>query len=157
LPPHPGLEHLLFLIGTWQGGGHGEYPTIEPFSYGEEISIEHVVDPFLLYSLKSWATQDGSPLHFERGFLRPGPEPGSVELTLAHPLGLTEMSHGRVHGTDMDLTSTAMGRTPSGEPVTGVARRYRIVGDQMTYEIDMAMEQTPMSRHLTGTLRRIAP
>jgi hypothetical protein len=155
--PHPGIEPLAFLIGTWRGGGGGEYPTIDPFSYGEEIRFEHVGDPFLLYSLRSWATEDDSPLHFERGFLRPGPEPASVEFTLAHPLGLTEVSHGSVYGTDLDLASTAMGRTVSGEPVVAVVRRYRVVRDQMTYEIDMAMEQTPMARHLTGSLRRSAP
>jgi THAP4-like, heme-binding beta-barrel domain len=128
--PHPGIEHLAFLLGTWRGGGEGEYPTIDPFSYGEEIRFEHVGDPFLLYWLRSWAAEDDSPLHFERGFLRPGPEASSVEFTLAHPLGLTEVSHGSVHGTDLDLASSAMGRTASGEPVVAVVRRYRVVADQ---------------------------
>ena len=153
--PHPGIEPLLFLLGTWRGGGDGEYPTVEPFRYGEEIRFEHVGDPFLLYSMRSWAAGDGSALHFERGFLRPGAEPGSVELTLAHPLGLTEISQGTLRGTDMELTSTAMGRTWTGEPVVAVVRRYKVLGDEMTYQLDMAMEQTPMSRHLSGSLHRI--
>jgi hypothetical protein len=148
---------LLFLVGTWHGEGDGEYPTIEPFRYGEEIRFEHVGEQFLLYSLKSWAIPGGEPLHFERGFLRPGPEAGAVELTLAHPLGLTEVSRGRVEGTNLDMASTEMGRTPSGEPVVAVVRRYRVNADEMTYEIDMAMEQTPMTRHLTGSLRKAAP
>jgi hypothetical protein len=38
--------------------------------------------------------------------------------------------------------------------VTGLTRSYTVEGDILTYELFMAMEQTPMSLHLRGTLRR---
>ena len=155
--PHPDLSSLIFLLGTWEGGGDGEYPTVDPFGYGERIRFEHVGDPFLLYSLSSWSAGDGSPLHFESGFLRPGASEGDVELTLAHPLGLTEVSQGRVDGTSLDLRSATISRTTSGSAVTGLIRRYRVDGEEMSYEIDMSMDATPMSRHLTGKLRRTGP
>ena len=50
--------------------GDGEYPNIEPFRFTEEITFDHVGDPFLLVTESSWTT-DGAPLHFERGTLRP--------------------------------------------------------------------------------------
>lgn len=150
---HDDLASLAFLLGTWRGGGRGEYPTIGPFRYGEEMVFEHVGDPFLLYAQRSWLDPGDDPLHFERGFFRP-PAPGRVELVLAHPLGLTEVAEGSVEGTAMETASIAMDRTGSGEPVTSLVRRWRVEGDVLAYELDMATEATPLTRHLTGELRR---
>jgi nitrobindin-like protein len=147
------LEPLAFLLGIWRGSGIGAYPTIEPFEYGEEMAFEHVGDPFLLYSQRSWRLPDASPLHFERGFLRPGTR-GRVELTLAHPLGLSEVSEGVLDGPAMELASTSVARTSTGSAVTALVRRYRVSGELLRYELDMQMDQIPMSRHLTAELRR---
>lgn len=152
LPDEVGF--LAPLLGTWVGEGRGEYPTMEAFDYGERLTFDHVGDAFLQYVHRSWLLEDGTPLHFERGFLRPGAEAGSVELTLAHPLGLTEVSEGTLAEGRMDLVSTSVGRTTTGMAVVGVERRYRIDGDEITYELDMATETTRMVRHLSGRLRR---
>jgi hypothetical protein len=154
---HPDLKPLLFLLGAWEGEGEGRYPTVSPFSYRERLSFEHVGDAFFLYSLESWSLEDGEPLHFERGFLRPGASPDTVELALAHPLGLTEISEGTLGGTSLDLRSSGMVRTRTGDAVTGVARRYRVDGDVLRYELDMSMEGVPMTRHLDGELHRVSP
>lgn len=151
---HADLEPLSFLLGAWHGGGDGEFPTIGAFRYGEEMVFEHVGDPFLLYSQRSWLEGDEAPLHFERGFVRPA-APGRVELVLAHPLGLTEVAEGTLQGTVMTTASTAMGRTTTGDPVTELVRRWRVDGDRLSVELDMATEMTPLARHLTGELRRV--
>jgi hypothetical protein len=151
---HADLEPLSFLLGAWRGGGDGEFPTIGAFRYGEEMVFEHVGDPFLLYAQRSWLEADEAPLHFERGFLRPA-APGRVELVLAHPLGLTEVAEGTLEGTVMTTASTAMGRTTTGDPVIELVRRWRVDGDRLSYELDMATEMTPLARHLTGELRRV--
>ena len=109
---HADLEPLSFLLGAWLGGGDGEFPTIGAFRYGEEMVFEHVGDPFLLYSQRSWLEADEAPLHFERGFVRPA-APGRVELVLAHPLGLTEVAEGTLEGTVMTTASTATGSASS--------------------------------------------
>jgi hypothetical protein len=155
--PHVDLSRLAFLLGTWEGGGRGEYPTIEPFDYDEEIQIDHVGDPFLLYGESSWLSGDHEPLHFERGFIRPGDDPGAVELCLAHPLGLTEIAHGTVDGAWMEFATELdgiVGRTRTGSAVTGLTRSYRVENDILTYELLMATDGTPMTLHLRGTLRR---
>jgi THAP4-like, heme-binding beta-barrel domain len=155
--PHADLSKLAFLLGTWHGGGRGEYPTIESFDYDEEIEIEHVGDPFLLYRQSSWLSSDRSPLHFEQGFLRPGTELGEVELCLAHPLGLTEIAHGTVDGTSIEISTDrdgVVGRTRSGSAVRHLSRRYEVERDILTYELFMETDGTPMSLHLRGTLRR---
>ena len=151
---HADLEPLAFLVGTWRGAGRGEYPTIEPFYYEEELTFEHVGDTFLLYQQSSWSPKDGAPIHLERGFLRPGAD-GHVELTIAHPLGLTEVSEGELDGTSFELTSKEVGRTTTGLDVIGVVRRYRVEGGDLTYVTDMATERTPMAMHLEASLRRV--
>jgi hypothetical protein len=149
------VRHLAFLLGTWRGRGKGEYPTMDTFEYGEELTFDHVGDAFLTYVQRSWLLSDGSPLHFERGFLRPGTGAGDLELTLGHPLGLTEVSEGRLSDGVITLTTIDVGRTGTGMPLVGLVRRYRIDGDTMRYELDMATESTPMARHLTGELGRM--
>ncbi|MGE5227194.1 MAG: FABP family protein [Planctomycetaceae bacterium] len=154
---HDDLRPVAFLLGTWRGEGHGEYPTIEPFAYGEELAFDDVGDAFLVYTQRSWDPADGAPLHLERGFLRPGAE-GAWELALAHPLGLTEVAHGSIEGRALSFVTPegGIGRTATGLDVVAMARRYRVEGDVLAYEIDMATDRTPMTRHLVATLRRVS-
>ena len=147
------LEPLAFLIGNWRGEGEGEYPGVEPFRYREELSFEHVGDPFLLVTGSSW-TLDGAPLHFERGTLRPLGD-GRVDLALAHPIGVAEVAEGTVRGTTVTLRSTAVVRTPTGSPVTEIERRYRVEGRDLFYELDMAMEGVARTFHVRATLARV--
>ena len=149
----PALGPLAFLIGSWRGEGEGEYPDVEPFRYTEELSFEHVGDPFLLVTESSWTT-DGEPLHFERGTLRPLGD-GRVDLALAHPIGVAEVAEGTVEGMTVTLRSTAVVHTAAGAPVTEIERRYRMEGDSLTYELEMAMEGLARTFHVRATLPRV--
>jgi len=155
LPLHPDLGSLAFLLGIWRGSGGGGYPTIGSFAYDEEIRIEHVGDTYLTYLQRAWSPDDGGAIHLERGFIRPG-ENGEAELTLAHPLGLVEVAHGRPEGTSVTFHTQdgGVGRTHTGMDVVGMIRRYRVEADTLAYDIDMATERTPMTRHLEATLWR---
>ena len=154
---NPDVAWLGFLLGTWRGEGTGSYPTIEPFAYRETLTFDHVGDPWLSYMQESWS-HDYEPLHFERGFLRPGATAGDVELVLAHPIGVTEVAHGHVDGGNISLRGEelAIGRAATGSDVRGLERRYQVAGDALTYEIDMATGSTPMTLHLAASLRRDA-
>lgn len=48
------LAHLSWLIGRWVGVGTGQYPTIEDFRFGQEVSFSTDGRPFLTYWSRSW-------------------------------------------------------------------------------------------------------
>ncbi len=159
MPPdlHPDLEALAPLLGTWTGQGAGEYPTIQPFDYGEEVVFSHVGKPFLAYAQKTRALADGKPLHAETGYLRV-PQPGQVELVLAHPSGITEIEVGTYAVTggliEIELSTTEVALTPSAKEVTALGRSFRIVGDELSYSVRMGAVGQPLQHHLAAVLHR---
>jgi THAP4-like, heme-binding beta-barrel domain len=159
MPPelHPDLQALAVLVGTWQGRGSGDYPTIEPFDYLEEVAFSHVGKAFLVYGQKTRAATDGKPLHAETGYLRV-PRPGQIELVLAHPSGITEIEVGTYtsDGTaiELDLSTTQIGRTPTAKEVTALGRWFRVDGDELSYSLKMGAVGQPLQHHLSAVLHR---
>lgn len=152
---HPDVAPLGFLLGRWAGEGEGGYPTVEDFAYGEEITVSHVGKPFLTYAQRTWSLDDGRPLHAETGYWR-CPSPGRVELVIAHPNGLVEVSEGELDGSALVLASTTVARTASAKEVDAIVRRIEVVGERYGYELDMAAVGVPLTFHLRGVLRRVS-
>jgi hypothetical protein len=154
---HPDLAALAPLLGTWVGRGSGEYPTIEPFSYTEEVTFGHVGKPFLSYGQRTRSTDDGRPLHAETGYVRV-PAPGRIEWVLAHPTGVVEVLEGTstvdagVLG--IELTATSIGRSASAKEVVALGRSFRYDGDTLDYTVRMGAVGQPLQHHLAASLRR---
>lgn len=150
---HPGLVPLAFLLGTWQGEGKGRYPTIAGFTYGEEVRFQHMGKPFLSYAQRTWALDDGRPLHAETGYWRPSSE-GAVEIVIAHPTGLVEVDEGSLDGGTIEVVSRLVGGTSSAKQVSEVVRHWEVSRDQLTYTLAMAAVGQPRQDHLSASLRR---
>jgi hypothetical protein len=154
---HPGIAVLRTLLGAWSGEGAGEYPTIAPFGYAEDVTFGHVGKPFLAYSQRTRALDDGRPLHAETGYLRV-PSEGRIELVLAHPTGITEILEGTLSHTgaviEMELAATTIGLSASAKDVSALSRSIRVAGDELTYTVRMGAVGQPLQHHLAATLRR---
>jgi THAP4-like, heme-binding beta-barrel domain len=154
---HPDVAALAPLLGTWVGRGEGKYPTIQTFEYLEEVAFSHVGKPFLVYTQKTKAVADGRPLHAEIGYLRV-PQPGRVELVLAHPNGITEIDTGTYSVTgdviDIELYSATIGLAPTAKEVNDLARFIRIDGDDLSYTVQMGAVGQPLQDHLIAALHR---
>jgi hypothetical protein len=150
---HPAVEPLRFLLGRWRGEGRGQYPSIEPFAYGEEIEFSQNGRPFLFYVQKTWNLSDGYPMHSEAGYVRPVAD-GRVELVLAQPSGITEISSGAQSNARIELMSTLVGVSPTAKPVTAVRRVISVAGTTLSYQLDMAAVGRDMSIHLQADLER---
>ena len=61
---HPAIEPLSFLLGKWRGRGEGGFPTINSFSYGEELHFSHSgkvsnkfhVNSFFFVQMANWVS-----------------------------------------------------------------------------------------------------
>lgn len=151
---NPALAPLDFLIGTWTGGGHGVYPTIEPFDYEEEITIAPLgPKPMLRYSQLTWRPDGREPMHSEIGYIRPvGVD--AAELVIAQPTGITEIHSGTITGSRIEFRTVSVGRAPTAKEVTTVDRRIEVTGDRLSYELWMGAVGQSHQIHLEATLER---
>lgn len=145
------------LVGSWSGGGSGDYPTIEAFRYREKTSFTPRDDhPALLFEQRTWrqTSEDEVPSHWETGLMRLHSDE-TVRFTNAQG-GRGETMIGSWAGTDgvweIRLSSTGF----SGDDrVVGASRLIRVGGDRLDYEMYMETTTThEMSLHLKGSLTR---
>src|SRR5881397_247096 len=98
---HPDVAKLAWLVGTWQGNGHGDYPTIDGFQFGQELIFQQDGRPFLHYFSRSWIVDgEGNKVRDaaqETGFVRSKGD-GQLEMVLSHNTGFVEILYGTVDG-----------------------------------------------------------
>ena len=160
------LVPLSWLIGRWAGVGLGQYPTIEDFRFGQEVSFTNDGRPFLAYVSRSWLLDDDGekvrPLAMESGFwrARPGNE---IEMTLAHASGYAELWLGTVEvlaidsaqitGARATLRTDVVTAAPSAKSYTAGERLYGLVNGELMWTFDMAAMGEGMTNHLSARLK----
>ncbi|MFT4288894.1 FABP family protein [Nocardioides sp.] len=154
---HPDCGPVAWMLGTWRGNGHGDYPTIEPFQFGQELIFTHDGRPFFHYFSRAWIVDEAGELvregALETGFLRCRPE-GQVELVLTHSSGVVEIWYGVAEGGKLDIATDAVARTESAKEVVAGKRLYGNVEGELLYAYDMAAVGQPLQPHLWARLQR---
>ena len=160
------LAALSWLIGLWVGVGTGQYPTIDDFRFGQEVSFSTDGRPFLSYVSRSWLLDDDGnrvrPLAAESGFLRPGPG-NTVEMQLAHSTGYAEIWYGKIEvtaieqasitGARAELRTDLVARTDSAKEYSQGHRLYGLVDGRLLWTFDMSAMGQPLGNHLAATLQ----
>ena len=154
---HPDCAPIAWLLGTWQGNGHGDYPTIEPFQFGQEVIFTHDGRPFFHYMSRAWIVDEqGNKVRdaaIETGFFRPKPE-GNLEVVLTHNTGFIEIWYGHADGPKLEIATDAVGRTETAKEVTAGHRLYGLVEGDLLWTYDMAAVGQKLQPHLWGRLVR---
>ena len=161
IPPniHPNSAPLAWLIGTWAGNGHGEYPTIDDFQFGQEVLFQQDGRPFIHFMSRSWIV-DAQGNHVreaaqETGFIRPQ-EDRTLEVVMAHNTGFVEIWHGELHEEQprFEIVSDTVARTGTAKEYAGGKRLYGYVNGDLLYAFDMAAMGQPLQPHTHAQLKR---
>jgi hypothetical protein len=156
---HPLTARLAWLIGRWVGNGHGEYPTIEPFQFGQEVVFQQDGRPFIHYFSRAWIV-DAEGEHVreaaqETGFIRPQ-EDGTLEVVMTHNTGFVEIWHGAIdpEAPRFEIVTDAVARTATAKEYTGGKRLYGYVNGDLLYAFDMAAMGKDLQPHTHAQLVR---
>ncbi|MGI9584258.1 MAG: heme-binding beta-barrel domain-containing protein [Acidimicrobiia bacterium] len=149
---------LMQLIGFWEGGGRGEFPTIDPFTYDEELTVaEAVPGETLHYLSRTWDTGDDfHPVsHVETGFITLTHD-SKVDILNAQGPDRLEVLTGTLEptmdGFTLVLRSTSI--THDARMVTSW-REWQLAADAFSYTMGMSTTVVPDgAHHLAAELRR---
>lgn len=156
---HPRCARLAWLIGRWRGNGHGDYPTIDAFQFGQEVIFQQDGRPFIHFMARSWIVDEAGEFvrdaAQETGFIRPQ-EDGSLEVIFAHMSGFAEVWYGEIHPErpSFEIATDAVVRTASAKEVTAGKRLYGYVDGDLLWAYDMAAVGQELQPHLWARLQR---
>lgn len=156
---HESLLAVLPLVGRWAGHGTGLRPADQSeFDYAQRVTVAHDGRPFLSYTSHTWLlAPDGSVLRAafrENGFLRVGPGSDDLELVLTTAAGIVETFSGVAGDLRWELQTTAVGYTPTAKAVAGERRLYALVGGELAYVQELALQPADYRPHLQARLTR---
>lgn len=158
-PIHDSIKPISWILGKWvSDSGTGTYPTIEAFSYCEEIVFESCGQPTINYYARSWHTQKKHPMHFESGFLKINPGTNRAAFVVAHNFGLTSLEEGDFDESNLTLKSSNISRMEfAKEPsVTSLERHFILMKENiMKQHVSMQTSNTPITTHTSATYRRV--
>lgn len=149
---------LQTLIGTWEGTGAGQFPTMNDFGYREVLEIGGDYEAALLhYKQQTWRLTEGGEAesHTEAGFIGLTDE-GTVEITSSQALDRVEVLRGALSPTDsgfsLDVESVSIAHDPR------MIRSWRSIvvsADRLSYTMGMATTAVPDgANHLEAELTR---
>lgn len=154
---HPDCAPIAWMLGTWRGNGHGDYPTIEKFEFAQESIFVHDGRPFFHYMSRAWIVDaEGEKVRdaaIETGFFRPKPG-GELEVVLTHSTGYSEIWYGTAGDAKVEIVTDAIARTATAKDVAAGQRLYGYVEGDLLWTYDMAAMGQALQPHLWARLQR---
>ena len=154
-----GIKKLL--LGTWQGTGYSQYPTIRPASYIEEFEVTAFEDTEVLrFEQKAWFAGEShhkeKPVFWEAGFwvfkddgLRILSSQFSGRFELLNLVDVEELGS----ETRLNFESQEVVNDPR---VLRSTRRYTLSANTLSYELDMEMaNHQKLENHCSAKLLRV--
>ncbi|XP_074820298.1 peroxynitrite isomerase THAP4 isoform X1 [Natator depressus] len=159
---NPVIEPLSWMLGTWLSDppGDGDFPTMKPFQYLEEVRISHVGQPMLNFSFNAFHPDTRKPMHRECGFIRLKPDTNKVAFISAQNTGLVEVEEGEVNGQELSIASHSIARISFAKKphVEQITRKFRLNSDgKLEQTVSMATTAQPMTQHLHITYKKVTP
>lgn len=157
---HPECVPIAWLLGTWEGVGVGDYPTIEAFRFGQEVTFSYVPNtPYLVYSSASWELDEdgaiGKPSARESGYWRLQPD-GEIEVVLTHATGIVEIYLGAIAPARIELATRGVLKTETAPDYRSASRLYGLVNSQLMWVMDMAAMGHEAQPHVSAKLQRVS-
>ncbi|MDN6556308.1 MAG: FABP family protein [Acidipropionibacterium acidipropionici] len=152
------LMPLAWMIGHWEGDGHGVGPDGGEISYGCQVDFTDNGGDYLHYICQTFTkNSDGTPkepLWMETGFWRPRLDK-TIDVVMAAPEGWAELWTGTIDGAKIELVTDAVARSKDATvPYTGGQRLYGQVEGDLMWAYDRATTETPLAPHMWARLRR---
>jgi hypothetical protein len=153
-------EIFELLEGSWQGEGHGDYPTTESFNYREKLVFTRRDEATLAYEQRTEKRMQGSDKyvtsHWENGFITIL-EDGDLELVNAQSGGRGEVLTGHIERIDSMIRLHFVSKALMNDArMVATARRFELDGDQLRYEMEMSTTKVnQLVQHLSITLERV--
>lgn len=146
------------MVGSWEGSGSGEFPTIDDFTYRERLTVSvAAAGKSLHYRQETWRTNVDPPVgsHVETGFISVIGD-GEVEVLNAQGHDRTEVLRGAVNPTEtgfhLSLRSTSLAHD---DRMVASWRTWVLDGEVLTYTMGMRTTSTlDGAPHLAAGLRR---
>jgi hypothetical protein len=146
------MEDKCFILeGTWRGKGQ----VTDKIPYEEELVVNKLKPTLFSITQNTWNSDIG-PLHKETGYIKLTGD-NKVELILAHPFGIAEVSEGTIDGKKITFKTKSLSRASSAtEPyAVSYTRVYSVNEEGTSISFDMYLATTEHNderHHLNATL-----
>jgi hypothetical protein len=151
---HDGLPYLNYTSYTWSlGSGEAASPHVVETGYWRLSRPSHEGDsgPGMLPGVGEKPYADAEAVETLRnangGF--------DIEVSLVHPLGVSELYIGQIKGPRIDLATDAVLRTATAKEYTAATRIYGLVDSRLLWAWDIAALGQDLRTHSSGSLSRV--
>ena len=149
---HDGLPYLNYTSYTWSLNEE-QTPHVSETGYWRLSRPSHSGDsgPGMLPGVgpRPYANAD------EVETLRNDAGGFDIEVSLVHPLGVSELYIGQIKGPRIDLATDAVLRTATAKEYTAATRIYGLVESKLLWAWDIAALGQDLRTHSSGSLTRV--